>query len=157
MTIQSSVTDFLKIDNSVSMHHRNIEVLATELYKLVNGLSPNLVCDCFKLNNMTVYSTRNKYTFYSRLVRTVLHGTESPSHLGPKILELVSNDMKNLSKLTAFKKAIKQWKPHACPYRLCRTHSYQVGFVSPLNIKSTSPSRFSFLYMLLGHYLLHVD
>ena len=59
-------------------------------------------------------------------VRTVLHGKDSLFHLGPKIWEL---DMKNLSTLTAFKKAIKQWKPHACLCRLCRTYIYQVGFV----------------------------
>ena len=125
----SSFTDLLEIDNSVSVHHRNIQVRATELYKFVNALSPKLVSDCFKLNNMTVYNTRKSSTFYSRPVRTVLHGTESLSHLGPKIWELVPSEMKNLSSLTAFKKAIKQWKPHPCPCRLCRTYIYQVGFV----------------------------
>ena len=78
----TSFTDLLEIDNSVSVHHRNIQVFATELYKFVNGLSPKLVSDCFKLNSMTVYNTRNRSTFYSRPVRTVSHGTESLSHLG---------------------------------------------------------------------------
>ena len=122
----SSFTELLEKDNSVSMHHRNIQVLATELYKSVDGY---LVSDCFKLNNMTVYNTRNRSTFYSRSVRTVLHGTESLSHLGPKIWELVPNDMENLSSLTAFKKAIKQRKPQAFSCRLCKTYIYQVGFV----------------------------
>ena len=125
----SSFTDLLEIDHSVSVHHRNTQVLATELYKFVNGLSLKLLSDYFKLNNMTVYNTRNRSTFYSRSVRTVLHGTESFPHLGPKFWELALSDMKNLSSLTAFKKAIKQWKPHACPCRLCRTYIYQVGFV----------------------------
>ena len=125
----SSFTDFLEIDNSVSVHHRNIQVLATELYKFVNGLSPKLVSDCFKLNNMIVYNTRNRSTFYYRPVRIVLHGTESLSHLRLKILELVPSDIENLSSLTASKKTIKQWKPHACSCRLCRTYVYQVGFV----------------------------
>ena len=89
---------------------------------------------------MTVYSTRNRYTFYSRPVRTVLHGTESLSHLEPKIWELVPSDIKNLSSLTVFKKAIKQWKPHACPY--------WVGFVQPSNTKPTFSSWFScFIYI----------
>ena len=125
----SSFTNLLKIDNSISAHHRNKQVLATELFKVVNGLSQKLVSNCFKLNNMTVHNTRNRSIFYSQAVRTVLHGTESLSYLGPKIWELVPSDMKNLSSLTAFKKAIKQWKPHACPCRLCRTYIYQVGFV----------------------------
>ena len=79
----SSSTGPLEIDNSVPVHHRNIQILATELYKFVNGLSLKLVSDCFKLNNMTVYNTRNGSTFYSRPIRTVLYGTESLSHLGP--------------------------------------------------------------------------
>ena len=37
-----SFTVLLEIDNLVSVHHRNIQVLATELYKFVNGLSPKL-------------------------------------------------------------------------------------------------------------------
>ena len=136
----SSLTDLLEIYISVSLRHRNMQVLAIELYKFVNGLSPNLVSDCFKLNNMTVYSNKNRSTFYSRLVRTVLHGTESLSHLEPKIWEFVPSDIKNLSSLTAFKKAIKQCKPHACPY--------QVGFVQPSNTKPTFSSWFScFIYI----------
>ena len=123
-----SFTDLVEIDNSVSVHHRTIQVLATALYKFVNGLSPKLVSDCFKLNNMAVYNTRNRSTFYYRPVRRGLHGTEALSHLGTKIWELVPSDKKNFSSLTAFKKAIKQWKPHACPCRLCRTYIYQVGF-----------------------------
>ena len=125
----SSFTDLLEIDNSVSVRHGNIQVLATELYKFVNGLSAKLVSDCFKLNSMTVYNTRNKSTFYSWPVRTVLHGAESLSHLGPKIWELVPSGMKNFSSLAAFKKAIKQWKAHACPCQLCRAYICQVGFV----------------------------
>ena len=39
----SSFAELLEIDNSVSMHHRNIQVLANELYKVINGLSPKLV------------------------------------------------------------------------------------------------------------------
>ena len=61
-------TDLLEIDNSVSVHHRNIQVFATVLYKFVNGLSPKFLSDCLKLNSMTVYDTRNSSTFYSRPV-----------------------------------------------------------------------------------------
>ena len=54
---------------------------------------------------------------------------QNQSHVGLKVWELVPDDMKNFSSLTAFKKAIKQWKPHASPCRLCRIYIYQVGFV----------------------------
>ena len=35
----------LKKDKSVTMHHRNIHVLATEMCKTKNGLSPPIIRD----------------------------------------------------------------------------------------------------------------
>ena len=35
------------------------------MYKVVNSLSLKLMSDCVKLNDLTVYNTRNSYTFYS--------------------------------------------------------------------------------------------
>ena len=77
---------------------------------------------------MTVYNTRNRSNFYSRSVRTVLHGAESLSHLGPKILELLPNDMKNLSTLTALKKALNSGS-HMLVH---------VSFVEPTSIRFVS-------------------
>ena len=59
----SSYEEVLEIDNSVSVHHRNIQILATELYKIVNGLSPNIIKDVFPLNNNLSYNTRNRRIF----------------------------------------------------------------------------------------------
>ena len=39
--------ELLEIDKSVFMHHINIQVLATKLYRFVNDLSLKLVNDCF--------------------------------------------------------------------------------------------------------------
>ena len=101
---------------------------------------------------MTVHNTRNRSSFYSRPVCTVLHGTESLSHLGPKIWELVPSDMKKVSSFTVFKKAIKQWKPHACPCRLYRTYIYQVGFIS-FPIFSSWFSCFIYIYVCMYVYV----
>ena len=46
----SSFDELLETDNSVSVHHRNIQVLATELYKIVNGLLPETVKEVFPFN-----------------------------------------------------------------------------------------------------------
>ena len=86
----------------------------------LNDVSPKLVSDCFNVNNMIIDNTRNKCTFYSQPVRTVLHGTESLPHLGPKIWEFtcashaLSGPLKiflrwifNLSKTFNFTKTIK--------------------------------------------------
>ena len=56
----SSFEELLETDKSVSVHHRNIQVLATELYKIVNGLSPEIMKKIFPFNENTSYNTRNK-------------------------------------------------------------------------------------------------
>ena len=111
------------------MHQRNLQFLATELYKVLNGLSPDLMKDVFPLNDDSGYSTRNKRTFKSRHVKTVRYGTDSLAYSAPKIWELVSNEMKNLGSLIAFKTAIKKWKTTNCPCHLYKKYIPQVGFV----------------------------
>ena len=125
----SSVEELLKIDNSVSVHHRNIRTLATELYKIVNGLSPDIMKGVFPLNNNLSYNTRNRRTFHCRPIRSVTYGSETLSHLAQKISELVPTYMKRVQSVVSFKSAITKWKPSDCLCRLCRTYNFQVGFV----------------------------
>ena len=77
--------ELLETDNSVSVHHRNIQVLATELYKIVNGLSPEIMKEVFPFNENTSYNTRNKRKFHSRSIKSVAFSSETLSHLAPKI------------------------------------------------------------------------
>ena len=125
----SSYEELLETDNSFSLHHRNMQILATKLYKIVNGLSPNIMKDVISSNNNLSYSTRNRRTFHSRPIRSIIYGSETLSHLAPKIWELVPNHMKSLQSIAFFKSAIKKWKPSDCPCCLCRTYIFQVGFV----------------------------
>ena len=41
----SSYEELLEIENPVSLYLRNLHILATELYKIVNGLSPEIIKD----------------------------------------------------------------------------------------------------------------
>ena len=125
----SSFEELLETDNSVSVHHRNIQVLATELYKIVNGLSPEIMKEVFPFNENTSYNTRNKRKFHSRSIKSVAFGSETLSHLAPKIWELVPVEIKNVESVASFNRAIKKWKPINCPCRLCRTYISEAGFV----------------------------
>ena len=49
----------LDLDGSVTIHHRNIQKLATEMFKIKNGLSPLPVRDIFKDHKQN-YNLRNK-------------------------------------------------------------------------------------------------
>ena len=43
----SSFDDLLKRDKSVSIHQRNLQILATEIYKTKNDLGPKIMKDTF--------------------------------------------------------------------------------------------------------------
>ena len=52
---QSSFTELLNKDNSVSIHIRNIQRLAIEIFSFYNGLSPPLMNNIFKLEAENPY------------------------------------------------------------------------------------------------------
>ena len=120
--------ELLEKDNSVSIHHKNIQVLATEMFKIFKNLSPDIVREIFQERSVP-YNLRSDNNFASRHLNSVYHGTESLSFLGPKIWEQVPPELKALESLDIFKTQIKKWIPLNCPCRLCRTYLPQIGFI----------------------------
>ena len=55
---QPSFNELLEKDGSVSIHMRNIQILATEMYRLINNLSPAIINRVFKLNSDSRYKSR---------------------------------------------------------------------------------------------------
>ena len=77
---QSSFTELMNKDSSVSMHIRNIQRLATEIFRLYNGLSPPSIKNIFKLRVENPYNLRHVSEFSRPMVKSVYHGTESISY-----------------------------------------------------------------------------
>ena len=46
-----SFAELLEKDISVTIHQRNLQVLATEIFKLKNGLSPEIMKELFEMQN----------------------------------------------------------------------------------------------------------
>ena len=49
----SSFDELLNRDNSFTIHARNIQALAIELYKVINGLSPEMMNQVFPLKDVS--------------------------------------------------------------------------------------------------------
>ena len=124
----SSFDELLKKDQSFSIHHRNIQRLAIELYKFFQDLSPSIMKNVFQFNTNIPYNLRSRSELYSRNPKTVKYGTETISYLAPKIWSLVPNAIKSSKSLDAFKFKIRQWEPD-CPCRLCKNYLQHVGFI----------------------------
>ena len=124
----STFQELLNKDNSVSIHHRNLQALAKEMFKIHRGFSPDILREIF-VPKISLYNLHRNNTFERRQVDSVYHGTESLSFLGPKIWDLVPLELKQLESLEVFKLKIKKWIPFECPCRFSRTYIQQVGFV----------------------------
>ena len=92
--------------NSVSIHYKNLQALATELFKISNNLSPEIVEEIF-LGRIVPYNLPNNNSFTCRQVTSVCHGTESLSSLGPKIWELVPLEIKQPENINVSKSRVK--------------------------------------------------
>ena len=96
----------LEKDNSFTMHHKNIKILATEAYKFLQGLSPPLMNEIFVERNNN-YSLRGNNVLTRRRVNSVRYGTETVSFLAPKIWDILLKEIKDSESLDIFKRKIK--------------------------------------------------
>ena len=85
----------LRKDNSFQVHHRNLQVRATEMYKATNNLSPTTIKKIFQ-DRENPYNLRNANPFQSINVNTVHNGTNIVAFQGPKIWAMVPEEIKKV-------------------------------------------------------------
>ena len=103
----SSFENLLEKDKAVKYPGRNLQVLVAEIIKLKNGIAPKIISGIFKLSSPT-HNLGNKRDFVSNHMKTLYFGTESLSSLGPKLWDLLPQDLKTLTSLTLFKSQVKK-------------------------------------------------
>ena len=105
--------------SSVSIHQRNLQNLALEMFKVKNNLAPEIMSELF-VSNKSHYNLRKNTDFKHASARTVLYDTETVSVPGPKVWNLLPVDLKNSSSIIEFKRKIRSWSTKNCPCRLCK-------------------------------------
>ena len=68
----SSFDELLTEDKSFTIHHRNIQTLAIEIYKVINNISPEIMKEIFVLKIYCMYNTRE--IFVTHNVHTEYYG-----------------------------------------------------------------------------------
>ena len=72
-----SFSELLHLDNSVTVHQKNLQVLVTEIYRVKNGIAPAIMNDIFELQNPS-YNLRSSCNQFRREnVKTVHYGLQS--------------------------------------------------------------------------------
>ena len=73
----------------------------------MNGLAPTITNSVFEIKD-TQYNLRNKINFKSRRINSVRCSSDSLTYLGPKIWNIVPEDIKKSESLNVFKTKIKK-------------------------------------------------
>ena len=126
---KSTFEELLKKDNSVTIHHRTIQLLAIEMFKVVNKCGPELIRNLFKLTDDS--RSRSKRAFFRPNVNHEQYGKESIRYFGTIVWDdMLPAKYKSIKKLKRFKEEIKKWTPTNCPCSLCKEYVGGVGYVT---------------------------
>ena len=71
---ESSFEELLLIDNSLTIHERNIQKVSFEMYKVENNLTPSFVKSIFPLSTKP-YNLRNIQTYEAENIHTSRNGS----------------------------------------------------------------------------------
>ena len=122
----ATFSELLSQDKSVTIHQRNLQLLATEIFKTKNELNPKIMEEIFTFKNVD-YDLRNNKSLKIGTLKTVYYGTESLSNLGAKIWNLLPNEYKELKSLS--KSRISNWVTDECPCRMSKNYVAKIGFI----------------------------
>ena len=124
----TSFEGLLEKDNSVCIHHRNIQKVAMEMYKIKNGLCPDFLHSFF---HQVTSKTRSNADFHRPNVNSVYNGEQSLRSFGPIVWDtMIPVGMKQIPDFDTFKNEINKWLPNNCPCRLCKDYIPELGFAT---------------------------
>ena len=98
------------------------------MYKVKWDILPCSISEFVSKKDMG-YEMRVRRDFERKRQKNVLNGSESLRILGPKIWDLIPENIKSEASLTSFKNAIKKWCINDCPCRLCKIFIPNLGFL----------------------------
>ena len=99
----SSFSELLNLDKSVSICYRNIKYLLLEIYKVKMELSPPIMSDIFSLSENSSYNLRCGVTVNRRNIRTSKFSFETVSIIGAILWNDLPAELKNSESLEIFK------------------------------------------------------
>ena len=102
-----------------TIHQRNLQILSTEIFKVRNSLTPEIMTKLRDLITICVLALVNLREKTSSLFIMVFN----------QIWNIVPQNIRESNSLNEFKSLIKFWKADACPCRLCKNYIAQVGFI----------------------------
>ena len=118
----------MTLDESVSIHYRNIKYLITEIYKVKMALSPPIMNDIFSLSENSFYNLRSRVTVNRQNIRTSKFGFETVSTIGALLWNGLPAELKNAEILKIVKQKTKLWSPNDYRCKICEKFTKNLGY-----------------------------
>ena len=131
ITYNNQLTDLkslLSNHNEITIHQRNLQVLMTEIYKIINHIAPPIMSSLFEIRENT-HNTRYFQVLSNESRRTVNYGLETICYRAPFLWANLPPEYKLANSLNIFKRKIKNWKGENCPCRSCKTYVRELGYI----------------------------
>ena len=112
ITYNDQLTDFKSLvsnHNEITIHQRNLQVLMTEIYKIINHIAPPIVSSLFEIR-VNNHNTRYFQVLSNESRRTVNYGLETICYRAPFLWANLPPEYKLANSLNIFKRKIKKWK-----------------------------------------------
>ena len=113
--------------NGITIHHRNIQTLMIELFKIKYDLVPPIM-DSLLSRKTIYYKFRNMQEFQSEKKRTVFYDLETISYRALQLWTILPEEFKQKNTISLFKRDVRQWICNECPCRLCKVFVPNLGF-----------------------------
>ena len=117
------------VNKSLTIHQRNLQLLAIEIFKTKNNINPTFMKDVFA-EKYNYNSLRNPNHLQLPTARTTIYGTENIQFRGCSLWSSLPNSLKDSDTLQEFKKKIKQWNRMPCNCRMCKVYIKDLGFLA---------------------------
>ena len=121
LILNDQITDFdtlLQNNNDTCNHHRNIQTLMVEIYKIKINLNLPIMDFMFERRNST-YNLSIFQVFETKRKRTVKMGLEALNYKSPQLWSILPENLRQINWLVQFKESFRKWDCIDCPCRLC--------------------------------------
>ena len=91
----SSFLEILEKDKSVTIHHRSLQTLVYEIFKVKSNMAPEILTKIFPQKESNC-SRRKSTVLQGRNIKTVMYGSENIYSLGLKIWDILPTELNNM-------------------------------------------------------------
>ena len=96
-----------------------LRIIAVDVYKTVNGYSPNYICNLFQ-QRKTNYDFKDPFRLDVPRYNTTNCGKHSFKYFGSQLWNNLTVNLKSTPDINTFKKLIKTWTGPLCKYHYCK-------------------------------------